>query len=179
MVYTYTRIYFIFNAVLCPWARHFTPRKYWLITQEAVAPSRHDWKIVDWDAKPQHKQNFIFSVFLSEISRIKLSELLTFYNLSCSTIFCPWQSKIPTKASDRYSTADSVRARRDPSLAWETGPLFGTDNPHRSLDEPWAYQLEREILAREISQVQYWCYCPVSRWADGIQIGTRNAKVTI
>ena len=43
-------------AVLCPWARHFTPRKYWLITQEAVASSRHDWKIVDWDIKPQHKQ---------------------------------------------------------------------------------------------------------------------------
>ena len=43
-------------AVLCPWARHITPRKYWLITQEAVAPSRHDWKIVDWDVKPQHKQ---------------------------------------------------------------------------------------------------------------------------
>ena len=43
-------------AVLCPWARHFTPRKYWLITQEAVAPSRYDWKIVDWDVKPQHKQ---------------------------------------------------------------------------------------------------------------------------
>ena len=41
-------------AVLCPWARHFTPRKYWLITQEAMAPSRHDWKIVDWDVKPQH-----------------------------------------------------------------------------------------------------------------------------
>ena len=37
-------------------ARHFTPPKYWLITQEAVAPSRHDWKIVDWDVKPQHKQ---------------------------------------------------------------------------------------------------------------------------
>ena len=43
-------------AVLCPWARHFTPRKYWLITQEAVAPSPHDWKIVDWDVKPQHNQ---------------------------------------------------------------------------------------------------------------------------
>ena len=27
------------------------------VTQEAVAPSRHDWKIVDWDVKPQHKQN--------------------------------------------------------------------------------------------------------------------------
>ena len=27
-------------------------------TQEAVAQSRHDWKIVDWDVKPQHnKQN--------------------------------------------------------------------------------------------------------------------------
>ena len=43
-------------AVLCPWVRHFTPRKYWLITQEALGPSRHDWKIVDWDVKPQHKQ---------------------------------------------------------------------------------------------------------------------------
>ena len=27
------------SAVLCPWARHFTPRKYWLITQEAMAPA--------------------------------------------------------------------------------------------------------------------------------------------
>ena len=43
-------------AVVCPWARHFTPRKYWLITQEAVAPSRYDWKIADWDVKPQHNQ---------------------------------------------------------------------------------------------------------------------------
>ena len=23
---------------------------------EAMAPSRHDWKIVDWDVKPQHNQ---------------------------------------------------------------------------------------------------------------------------
>ena len=45
------------TALLCPWARHFTPWKYWLITQEAMAPSWHDWKIVDWDVKPQHKQN--------------------------------------------------------------------------------------------------------------------------
>ena len=44
------------TAVLCPWARHFTPRKYWLLTQEAMAPSRYDWKIVDWDVKPQHNQ---------------------------------------------------------------------------------------------------------------------------
>ena len=48
------------STVLCPWARHFTPRKYWLITQEAVAPSRHDWKFVDWDFKPQHKQKLLW-----------------------------------------------------------------------------------------------------------------------
>ena len=51
------------SAVLCPWARHFTPRKYWLITQEAMAPSRHDWKIVDWDVKPQHNQLLTSQVF--------------------------------------------------------------------------------------------------------------------
>ena len=60
-------------AVLCPWARHFTPRKYWLITQEAMAPSRYDWKIVDWDVKPQHNQptnpSQNFAEFLREISR--------------------------------------------------------------------------------------------------------------
>ena len=56
-------------AVLCPWARHFTPWKYWLITQEAMAPSRHDWKIVDWDVKPQHNQptfrDFTIMIFFS------------------------------------------------------------------------------------------------------------------
>ena len=53
------------SAVLCPWARHFTPRKYWLITQEAMAPSRHDWKIVDWDVKPQHNQPTIHPLHLN------------------------------------------------------------------------------------------------------------------
>ena len=53
-------------AVLCPWARHFTPRKYWLITQEAVAPSRHDWKIVDWDVKPQHKHKQTYVEFTTK-----------------------------------------------------------------------------------------------------------------
>ena len=56
-------------TMLCPWARHFTPRKYWLITQEAVAPSRHDWKIVDWDVKPQHKQNKTFLVNTLRMNR--------------------------------------------------------------------------------------------------------------
>ena len=61
-------------AVLCPWARHFTPQKYWLIAQEAVAPSRHDWKIVDWDVKPQHNQptnhasSFIFDQIIIKVA---------------------------------------------------------------------------------------------------------------
>ena len=40
-------------SLLC---KQMDPRMYWLITQEAVAPSRHDWKIVVWDVKPEHKQ---------------------------------------------------------------------------------------------------------------------------
>ena len=59
-------------AVLCPWARHFTPRKYWLITQEAMAPSRYDWKIVDWDVKPQHNQPTNFTKFLQHVSHVWL-----------------------------------------------------------------------------------------------------------
>ena len=63
-------------AVLCPWARHFTPRKYWLITQEAVAPSRHDWKIVDWDVKPQHKQTIVQNGPKSNLSETLSPSLL-------------------------------------------------------------------------------------------------------
>ena len=64
-------------AVLCPWARHFTPRKYWLITQEAMAPSRHDWKIVDWDVKPQHNQPnlHIKTIKQSQTSSVYLQSL--------------------------------------------------------------------------------------------------------
>ena len=67
------------SAVLCPWARHFTPRKYWLITQEAMAPSRHDWKIVDWDVKPQHNQP----------TREKRKENLVFYMLAFTGLVRP------------------------------------------------------------------------------------------
>ena len=75
-------------AVLCPWARHFTPRKYWLITQEAMAPSRHDWKIVDWDVKPQHNQIILellalewrkFHTFELEYLWSQLVNLIKFY----------------------------------------------------------------------------------------------------
>ena len=73
-------------AVLCPWARHFTPRKYWLITQEAMAPSRHDWKIVDWDVKPQHNQptNLIFV-----IGCVKMQQALIY----CSAIFLSYHKR--------------------------------------------------------------------------------------
>ena len=71
-------------AVLCPWARHFTPRKYWLITQEAMAPSRYDWKIVDWDVKPQHNQ----PTWVGERLHKVLGQIR-------SKLWFPWQQKAP------------------------------------------------------------------------------------
>ena len=68
-------------AVLCPWARHFTPRKYWLITQEAVAPSRHDWKIVDWDVKPQHK--LMLRVWLYEHRTGSVIYCCAYFSMGC------------------------------------------------------------------------------------------------
>ena len=29
-----------------------------------MAPSRHDWKIVDWDVKPQHNQPTISKIYV-------------------------------------------------------------------------------------------------------------------
>ena len=93
-------------AMLCPWARHFTPRKYWLITQEAMAPSRHDWKIVDWDVKPQHNQHIWKLISLRPVGQ-------SWSNFMCciieggerlhkvlrqigSKLWRPWQQKAPT-----------------------------------------------------------------------------------
>ena len=83
-------------AVLCPWARNFIPRKYWLITQEAVAPSLRDWKIVDWDVKPQHKQN------LGSGSKDSSPEVMNHYpemtecgrNLNCGTSLRPMDKTV-------------------------------------------------------------------------------------
>ena len=91
-------------AVLCPWARHFTPRKYWLITQQAVASSRHDWKIVDWDVKPQHKQTNKMSampIYGQNLQNLllwnqKADDLHTWYAASGAQVlpslfkWCPW-----------------------------------------------------------------------------------------
>ena len=55
------------TAVLCPWARQFTP---W-----------HDWKIVDWDVKPQHKQNKHWYI------RILLLQIIYFIQSD----MLPWQ----------------------------------------------------------------------------------------
>ena len=33
-----------------------------------MAPSRYDWKIVDWDVKPQHNQNLRASLMWGELS---------------------------------------------------------------------------------------------------------------
>ena len=96
-------------AVLCPWARHFTPRKYWLITQEAMAPSRHDWKIVDWDVKPQHnqptiQQKFRFNPFsLHEC----LGKRLHYQYLVCDNIIWAASSEFGT-----YRLCEQRRFRR-------------------------------------------------------------------
>ena len=95
-------------AVSCPWARHFTPRKYWLITQEAMAPSRHDWKIVDWDVKPQHNQPTIclkglFSIFLRHIMR---KTVLSYAKRSAQSDqrLCCSLRMIPVLAKTNFST---------------------------------------------------------------------------
>ena len=52
-----------------------------LFTQEAMAPSRYDWKIVDWDVKPQHNQP-TNSLSLS-LSTIKYKIADTFFFVIC------------------------------------------------------------------------------------------------
>ena len=84
-------------AVLCPWASHCTPRKYWLITQEAMAPSRHDWKIVDWDVKPQHNQ----------IIPWRFQELLAFLYPACSKSCWPSLIMEVPRAVGRFTTWSS------------------------------------------------------------------------
>ena len=49
-------------------SKTLSPRKYWLITQEAMAPSRHDWKIVNWDVKPQHNQPTVWLLYTVELT---------------------------------------------------------------------------------------------------------------
>ena len=56
------------------------PRKYWLITQEAMAPSRHDWKIVDWDVKPQHNQPKAYLPTLLPPTQLSFFFFLLFQN---------------------------------------------------------------------------------------------------
>ena len=97
------------TAVLCPWARHFTPRKYWLITQEAVALSRHAWKIVDWDVKPQHKQTKLFIFWFTKSAdpnfsktgiKIKLLLLIYIY-IYIFFFFClPWSLSLAKIKND-------------------------------------------------------------------------------
>ena len=99
------------TAMLCPWARHFTPRKYWLITQEAVAPSWHDWKIVDWDVKPQHKQTN------SSKNHNKL--------ISLSQAHIPsWSGSVPVQLICFYNSYILNTFLYDKNLAWALSFIF-------------------------------------------------------
>ena len=88
-------------AVLCPWARHFIPRKYWLITQEAMAPSRHHWKIVDWDVKPQHNQKPLLPHYIT------LPFPTPFPTLSSHLLYSPTIPSPPFNPQLTYPTLQS------------------------------------------------------------------------
>ena len=105
------------SAVLCPWARHFTPRKYWLITQEAMAPSRHDWKIVDWDVKPQHNQSF------THTNSLLAHSLLTWVTpFSVPSSVWPWPVSLEmTLTLPSTSAAFNMAARAVSS--WNNGEI--------------------------------------------------------
>ena len=100
-------------AVLCPWARHFTPRKYWLITQEAMAPSRYDWKIVDWDVKPQHNQptntqlSVDFAVFwlVTSFSTLSMAWFVIKLAMSWENLFLPYANN---KGADQLAHLRSL-----------------------------------------------------------------------
>ena len=56
-----------------------------------MAPSRHDWKIVDWDVKPQHNQPTNQLILLNdETHRI---EYTFFYDLTYCELFI-WNKKL-------------------------------------------------------------------------------------
>ena len=56
-------------------------------TQEAVAPSRHDRKIVDWDVKPQHKQTIDVATVLAYAKSI-FSHDAAYFNFFLVEMFC-------------------------------------------------------------------------------------------
>ena len=64
---------FFSGIVLCPWVRHFTPRKYWLLPRKRWLRPDMTEKIVDWDVKPQHKQtNLLWYANFQALFRLKL-----------------------------------------------------------------------------------------------------------
>ena len=125
-------------AVLCPWARHFTPRKYWLITQEAMAPSRYDWKIVDWDVKPQHNQ---LSYWVSAVNEHSL--WIHISQLSHWTALWPFrtvplqrpQSALQFEQYQTLSPDSALKNLSSPSFEHEAWKCFSHSSHPRSLSD--------------------------------------------
>ena len=135
-------------AVLCPWARHFTPRKYWLNTQEVMAPSRHDWKIVDWDVslnttnqpKPGHLSSLI------RVSAVRIKKYLVLsYPLS----------------AQRRLWSDWANAQADLSLCWAHTHFVGfVMSRLMCFMPPWAWWATVKTVAPE---VLWTTWCTVAR----------------
>ena len=171
-------------AVLCPWARHFTPRKYWLITQEAVAPSRHDWKIVDWDVKPQHKQTNCTSIQ----SLQRLGEPVHQYNLSRVLV----SLYINTISSETWWASTSIQSLQSWWACISIQSLQSLGEPvHQydlsSLGEPvHQYDLSRVLVSlysNKISPEPWWACTSIQSLqclgSHTQKLGLGEAKVRI
>ena len=114
------------SPVLCPSGRHFTPRKYWLITQEVVAPSGHDWKIVDWDVKPQHKQTnnpSLYCVISGCVVSLQGGTGLVLQSLSAGHTIHHWTESFQAvlchyKEEQKSCVAIPLSRAHNPSLYW-------------------------------------------------------------
>ena len=106
-----------------------TRRKYWLITQEVVAPSRHDWKIVDWDVKPQHKQTFQ----INALKVIACSTLLSLYAMP--VLIMGYSTRYPGMGVVIYESGIYL-----PPRVWKWGAKFIHCHPHMLSKWRWRSQ---------------------------------------
>ena len=60
-----------------------------------MAPSRYDWKIVDWDVKPQHNQPTNLSRLLPNKLQLKFENQRKFYRSILSVISQTFSWKLP------------------------------------------------------------------------------------
>ena len=65
-----------------------------------MAPSRHDWKIVDWDVKPQHNQPTNLEVKIKDFEILRWSFLLKVFRIGY--LLNLWMDLLDTIPDVRY-----------------------------------------------------------------------------